>query len=68
MLIETSKDLIVALCETERGDTRVLISTDDGARFSKLDVRIKGKSTAIAELGDRLVIANGEHLVRLPVP
>jgi hypothetical protein len=68
MLIQTSKGVIVALCETERGDTRLLISRDDGACFSKLDVRIKGKSTAIAELGDRLVIANGEQLVRLPQP
>lgn len=68
MLIQTSKGVIVALCETERGDTRLLISRDDGASFSKLDVRIKGESRAIAELGDRLVIANGEQLVRLPLP
>lgn len=68
MLIQTSKGVIVALCETERRDTRLLISRDDGASFSKLDVRIKGQSTAIAELGDRLVIANGEQLVRLPLP
>lgn len=68
MLIQTSKGVIVALCETERGDTRLLISRDDGASFSKLDVRIKGKSRAIAELGDRLIIANGEQLVRLPLP
>lgn len=68
MLIQTSKGVIVALCETERGDTRLLISRDDGASFSRLDVRIKGKSTAIAELGDRLLIANGERLVRIPLP
>ncbi|NVB80396.1 MAG: exo-alpha-sialidase [Kofleriaceae bacterium] len=67
MLIQTSKGVIVALCETERGDTRLLISRDEGARFSKLDVRIKGESTAIAELGDQLVIANGAQLVRIPL-
>lgn len=68
MLLQTAKGVIVALCETERGDTRLLISRDDGAHFSKLDVRIKGKSTAIAELGDWLLVANGERLLRLPLP
>lgn len=68
MLVQTSKGAIVALCETERGDTRLLISRDDGARFSKVDARIRGESTAIAELGDQLVIANGKQLVRLPLP
>lgn len=67
-LLETSTGVVVILGKTGRDDTRLLISRDDGARFSALSVRIKGPSTGIAELGGSLVVANGEQLVRLPLP
>jgi hypothetical protein len=67
-LLETSTGVIVILGKTARDDTRLLISRDDGAHFSALPVRIKGASTGIAELGGKLVVANGKQLVRLPLP